>query len=313
MRSTIALATAFALAVPVAADAASDRIEAEHTFEARPGQTVVVDAAMHDVEVTAAPGDAVQVRVEIEAHGSSSKVRDALRELEPEFRESGSKLIVRSTRESSGWSWFGRDARVDGRITVAMPPDLDLLVDVGSGRVTIRGDFGGAELTADTGSGSVELDGAAGAFHADTGSGSVTARVTRSLETFVADTGSGSVTLDGGAADATADTGSGSIRMSGLTGSALFDTGSGRVTAGWTSIAPNSRVRADTGSGSVELALPAGTEIDGLISTGSGGIRSDFPGRSIDRSEMRFDGGPGAVRLEVDTGSGGATIRAVSR
>jgi hypothetical protein len=60
----------------------------------------------------------------------------------------------------------------------------------------------------------------------------------------------------------------------------------------------------------VTLELPAGTVLGGLVSTGSGGIRSDFGGRQDDDDELRFDGGPGEVTVRVDTGSGGAVLRA---
>jgi len=286
----------------------SDRIDANHTFTAEPGDTVVIDASFHTVEVVARPGSTVEVRVEVEASGSQSKVRKALAELTPRFEQHGSKILIRSHRDH-GWSWGWSRARTKGRIEVSMPPGLDLKVDAGSGAVQLRGDFGDAALTADTGSGSVRLDGAATNFSADTGSGSVFVVTTRPLRRFTADTGSGSVTLEGGAADARADTGSGGVRFEDLTGSANVDTGSGSVTASWSAITPGSGIYADTGSGGVTLELPAGTVVGGLVSTGSGGIHSDFPGRT-DHDELRLDGGPGEVTVRIDTGSGGATLRA---
>ena len=142
------------------------------------------------------------------------------------------------------------------------------------------------------------------------GSGSVEADVTRPLERLSADTGSGGVRLEGGAHHVTADTGSGGIRLSGLTGDAILDAGSGSITASWDGVRPSMRVVADTGSGGVELVFPTGTELSGEVSTGSGRIRSDFPATRLDDDEVRFDGGPQAVSLRIDTGSGGAVVRA---
>jgi len=285
------------------------KIERSHTFAARDGATVVVDATSHRVDVTSRPGDTVEVSVWVEVSGSESKVKNALNELTPVFEDSGSELVVRSVRKDGGWTGWG-SLRVAGRIEIAMPADMDLRVDVGSGEVTMRGDFGQAELAVDTGSGSVHLRGAARALTADTGSGSVEADVTRALERFVADTGSGGVQLEGGADHVTADTGSGGIRLSGLTGDALLDAGSGSITASWTGVRPGMRVVADTGSGGVDLEFPTGTELAGEVTTGSGRIRSDFPATRIDDDEIRFVGGPNAVSVRVDTGSGGAELRA---
>ncbi len=292
------------------ASAISHRIDVNHSFDAEAGDTVVIDASFHDVKVVARPGSTVEVRVEIEASGSESVVREALEELAPRFEEHGSRILIRSIRDHHRvWSWGRGRLRIEGRIEVTMPPGLDVTVDVGSGEVTLQGDFGEAELAADTGSGAVRLDGAAGDFSADTGSGAVEAVVTRPLRRFVADTGSGSVSLDGGADDARADTGSGSVELAGLTGSMDADTGSGSVTASWASITPRSAIRAGTGSGGVTLELPAGTVLGGLVSTGSGGIRSDFAGHSDD-DELRLDGGPGEVTVRINTSSGRAVLRA---
>ncbi len=303
-----AVSTAAVLCAATAA-AYTGTIDTTHTFDARAGAAVVVDATSHRVDVTCRPGSTVEVSVWIEVSGSESKVKNILNELTPVFDDTGSELVVRSVRKDGGWTGWG-SIKVEGRIEVAMPADMDLRVDVGSGEVTMRGDFGQAELAVDTGSGSVDLEGAARAMKADTGSGSVEADVTRPLERFVADTGSGGVRLDGGADHVTADTGSGGIRLSGLTGDAMLDAGSGSITASWTDVRAGMRVVADTGSGGVELTFPTGTELTGEVSTGSGRIRTDFPATRLDDDEARFEGGPQAVNLRIDTGSGGAVIRA---
>lgn len=309
MRTRVLSLLAAGVLTAATASAFTDRIDVSHSFDARPGATVVIDASFHDVEVVARPGATVDVRVQVDVTGAQSKVRKAIDELTPKFESRGSTILIRSARKDhSGWGWG--NVRMEGRIEVTMPPGLDLSVDVGSGEVVLKGDFGDAKLDADSGSGSVRFDGAATDFAADTGSGSVEVAVTRPLRRFVADTGSGSVVLEGGADEARADTGSGGVRLEGLRGSANVDTGSGSVAASWTSIVPGSAIRADTGSGGVTLELPTGTVLGGLVSTGSGGIDSDFGGRQNDDDELRFDGGPGAVTVRVDTGSGGAVLRA---
>ena len=53
----------------------------EHTFDARPGQTVVIDVSFHRVEVNVQPGATVHAVVDISASGSSGKAERAIEEL----------------------------------------------------------------------------------------------------------------------------------------------------------------------------------------------------------------------------------------
>ena len=55
-----------ALTAPGLVVADSGSIHQEHSFEARPGATVLVDVSFHSVEVEARPGSTVDVVVDIE-------------------------------------------------------------------------------------------------------------------------------------------------------------------------------------------------------------------------------------------------------
>lgn len=286
--------------------AAGIEIHQEHRFDARPGATVVVDVSFHSVEVTAVPGESVAVVVDIEINGSGSSAKNLANQLQPQFLENGNKLIIRSTRKK-GWNWGSVSAK--GKVTIEMPPGLDLTIDSSSGGAKISGDFGDALVQFDASSGSLTVDGAMRELHSDTSSGSVTVTVMRPLERFSADASSGSVRLVGGAREARVDTSSGSIHASGLLGDGIFDTSSGGITAQWTAIPPGATVRADASSGSVTLSLPAGTQVQGSVDVSSGGIHTDFPG-TISKKHVDFSGGAGAVHLEVDTSSGSVKVLA---
>jgi DUF4097 and DUF4098 domain-containing protein YvlB len=279
-------------------------IREEHSFAARPGQTVVVDVSFHKVEVEIQPGDTVHAVVELSSSSSSSKAQKAMDELAPVFEEKGNILRIRSNRKG-GWSWFS--GKVKGHVTVTMPPDLDLEVDSSSGSITIDGDFGDGAVSCDASSGSVTVRGAMRDLAVDTSSGAIRADVSRPLERFLADASSGSVKLEGGAHAAAADTSSGSITLLGLLGDATMDASSGSITAQWDSVESGAKIRAGASSGSVTIRLPAGTEIAGKASTSSGGIRSDFPG-TFERSKAKWNGGPGAVDIAISTSSGGVKV-----
>ncbi len=117
----LAITVAIVLFAPAAV--ADVELHEEHTFNARAGQTVVVDASFHRVKVEVVPGDTVHAVVEISSSSSSGRAERAVEELRPVFKETADRLIIRSTRKG-GWSW--RTGRIEGRITVTMPPDLDL-------------------------------------------------------------------------------------------------------------------------------------------------------------------------------------------
>jgi DUF4097 and DUF4098 domain-containing protein YvlB len=291
-----------------AASAHADiELHQEHVFSARTGATVVVDVSFHSVEVTARPGDTIDVSVDIEVKGSGSSSKNALNELQPKFLEDGNKLIIRSTRKK-GFRWKSVSAK--GLVTVQMPPGMNLTIDSSSGSAQISGDFGDAVVRFDASSGSLTVNGAMRELHSDTSSGSVKAVVTRPLDAFTADASSGSARLSGGAHKAGVDTSSGSANLAGLLGNASFDSSSGSITAQWAAIPAGAKVRAGASSGSVTLRFPAGTAFTGGVEVSSGGIRSDFPGFMREKNSLRFDGGPEAVDIEVDTSSGNVKLLA---
>jgi len=276
----------------------------EHTFDARPGQTLVIDVAFHRVDVLVQPGSTVHAVVELSTRSSGGSAERAIEAYRPVFEDKGDTLLIRSVRKRS-WSW--KSPNLKGRVTITMPPDLDLSVDSSSGSITIEGDLGDGEVSCDASSGSVTADGAMRSFRSDTSSGSTRVSVSRPLELFSADSSSGSIRLEGGAREARADASSGSIWLAGLLGDAVMDTSSGSITAQWDAIPPDAVIEAGASSGSITIRLPAGTVLSGTVDTSSGGIRSDFPG-SFRRSSASFNGGPGAVELHADTSSGSVKI-----
>lgn len=299
---------AFMTMLPVAAFSATESLHREHVFPARAGTTVVVDVSFHSVEITARPGDTVEVSVDLEFSGAAGKVARLLEEYEPVFEQDENRILIRSThRGIVGW-W---SLHAKGRVEITMPPDLDIGIDTSSGATILTGDFGRASLTADASSGSLRVEGAFDHITANASSGSVRLELSRPTETVRVDTSSGTVDLAGGAGDVTIGTSSGSISAEDLLGSATFDASSGSVTASWSSISPGSRVSVDTSSGGVRLLFPVGTSLAGRVDTSSGGIRTDFPGDVSDRgSRVDLVGGPDAVEVRVDTSSGGVKLLA---
>ena len=302
------IVAAFAACLLVAGSAAAEiEIHQKHRFDARPGATVVVDVSFHSVEVTARPGNAVDVTVDITVKGSGSSAKNAANDLTPVFKEEGDKLIIRSIRKK-GWSW--RSVSAKGRVTVQMPPGMNLTIDSSSGSAKITGDFGDGVVRFDASSGSLTVDGAMGELHSETSSGSVKASVSNLVESFTASASSGSVRFSGSARRAKASTSSGSINVAGLHGPGSFSASSGSIKAQWEAISPETEVRASASSGSVTLWFPEKTRISGLLQVSSGGLHSDFPALIRSKKTLELDGGADAIDLQVSTSSGSIKLLA---
>jgi hypothetical protein len=164
-------------------------------------------------------------------------------------------------------------------------------------------------LRFDTASGDIVLEGIGGDVLADSGSGDVqAARVTGS---FRCDTGSGNCDVDGFKGERlTLDTGSGDLRLRNIEARVIeADTGSGDVEAELDAAAE--RISADTGSGDVRVRLPKDASFELRADTGSGEIESRFADAEpiVRRREVvGYRRGDGAVKIDVDTGSGDVSV-----
>jgi hypothetical protein len=68
----------------------------------------------------------------------------------------------------------------------------------------------------------------------------------------------------------------------------------------------------DTGSGSIELVMPADASATITADTGSGSIRNKIEGAHVtlaERDELEMTVGDGDARVTLDAGSGSITIR----
>lgn len=301
-------------------------------LEAGGGREVVVEVQRGGDE-----GD----RLTVEARGDRLVVRYPARDIvyRDESRWQGeTRLRVDDdgTFGSDGDDWGGRtvsirhgggglEAHADLRILVPEGQRLTLHVGVGeievanvNGLLDVRSrasaisarDVKG-ELTARTGSGRIDISRAElTRLQAATGSGGMdlVGITTRELR---ASTGSGAIEgREVSAERFDASTGSGGVRMEAVTTSDLrASSGSGGVRLELTRTPRDASIR--SGSGGVSLTLPAATNAELDLQTGSGGISTEFAVsmESVRRNELRGRIGSGADgRIRVTTGSGGVRL-----
>jgi len=290
------------LAAALGAAAETATYHGTKTLNPKPGGTLQVEGSFQDISVTLAAGTSVEVTVDMKLSAWPQDSKEALKAYEPTYSDEGNTLLVRCRSQHTFTVGFLNSS---GSIAIRMPPGMNLDLHTGSGDITVKGDLGSNDLACNTGSGDVRVEGGLRAFSAETGSGDVTAKLTAPAASAKIHTGSGDVNFSGGCARFDASAGSGNITAGGLAGPATFKTGSGDIEALWARLAEGTSVKAESGSGKIHLGLPANAALSGELDTGSGDIRSDYPGTSSQKGRhWSFAGGPGASRISVETGSG---------
>jgi DUF4097 and DUF4098 domain-containing protein YvlB len=208
--------------------------------------------------------------------------------------------------------------------TIVVPAETELQAFIGSGSLEVRGIRGPAQVK--TGSGSIALEdiredvqalagsGAIavsrvdGEVRATAGSGGITLAQIRGEIRALA--GSGGITIDDPGGRITARTGSGGIAIAGAGADLRASASSGRVTIEGNP-SPSSFWELRSGSGGVELRVPADASFRLYAHSGSGRIETSLPLviEEQSRREIRARVGSGAARIEARTGSGSILIR----
>lgn len=208
--------------------------------------------------------------------------------------------------------------------TIVVPAETELQAEVGSGSMKVRGIHGPVRLSAgsggisaeriredvqaSTGSGGIALAEVGGEVRASTGSGSITMSEIRG--DIRASTGSGGIAIAEPGGRINAKTGSGGVTVHGAAADLRASAGSGHLSIEGNPTA-GSYWELRTGSGGVDISVPAGASFRLHAHSGSGGITLSVPAVIEERSrhEMRARVGSGAARIEVRTSSGGIHIR----
>lgn len=179
LRVVLAILIALAIALPVRAAEATERIERTFTIEKEDGQrTVAIDNVSGSIEVAPASGDAVElVLVQTWRGRNDAEVARAKAAVVLEVHEELGRLVL---KQGGSWRCHGRsscdnhDYDVDFAWTLRVPDDVGLdLGNVNGGRIHVKG--GAGHVMAKHVNGPVEIDDASGIVDARTVNGRVTA------------------------------------------------------------------------------------------------------------------------------------------
>ncbi|MGD0956641.1 MAG: DUF4097 family beta strand repeat-containing protein [Candidatus Acidiferrales bacterium] len=275
-----------------------------------------------DSRISAGSSGVVEIHAAVRVHAWSW--RDAQRRLEEiEANPPVSQDVNLIRVGDRDWRWSSMSASYDYTITV--PADTEVRAVAGSGSLRVDGVQGpanfvvgsgsisatgvakdtqaivgsgdvrladmGGEVDVTAGSGSVHIDRAKGEIRARAGSGGISIR--EPGDTVVAQSGSGGIDVRDATADLRLRTGSGEIRVDGNPGATNFwdlHAASGGVSL---RVPPDAsfRLYARTGSGNIDVWIPS-------VSEESSG-RHEYQGRV----------GDGKARVEIETASGGVSLR----
>ncbi|OGQ94003.1 MAG: hypothetical protein A2284_19260 [Deltaproteobacteria bacterium RIFOXYA12_FULL_61_11] len=215
-------------------------------------------------------------RLKIVAGSTTPEVVATKRVFEPGCRLSmellGSKLVVKVTTESEKY----RSPRCDVDLTITIPKRCALDLHLGSCDATVFGTEGDLEAT--FGSGDLEVQ--------------------ATLLRVTGRSGSGDVELKGTVLTGEWRSGSGDVELEALAGPFAVTTGSGEIELTVTTLPVDAKLNLRSGSGDIEVTIPAQLCPRPQLKSGSGTIVNDLAGCV----GQAFD-------LEAVTGSGDLVLK----
>ncbi|MBW3554631.1 MAG: DUF4097 domain-containing protein [Gemmatimonadetes bacterium] len=237
------------------------------------------------------------------------------------------RVVARVTAEGRRGFYMGVSRKGDGgkmgiedggpaHVEVFLPRGASVWVKTSEGAIDVAGIEGSVDAFSVTGA--IRLAGSPRSLHAESMGGGV--RLEGEPRVARIRTGAGDIDVNGGGPDLTLSSVNGGIVVSTTAPlrRALVETVGGSVSVR-TALSAGSTLVINSHDGPVEVALPAGTDVDFLMSTLEGGLRNLLTGRDARKAtglrgrELSFTSGFGGAEVTVRTFSGSVTVRPLDR
>lgn len=308
-KALVVLSLVFSLAVWPAEGAVREYFGSD-SFQVQDGGRIEVNVWDIDLFVRAADTPMVHCTTDLRIAGTGAEKADRwIAARVPKFTESDAGLSLGLDPGDEGFLGIGALTR-RRRLGLLLPHPVIPDLTTSSGAISIEGDFfNGAPLRLRTGSGLIDFDGATQRLEIRTTSGDTSVRVVRPLQGFWARTSSGSITLDGGARQVEIETASGDVTLSALSGPASVTSVGGSLVLSWDALPADAVVTVRSLKGDITVTLPGSIRPQGVLTTTSGEIVSEFPGDVNEAGDTVSLGGDGP-RLDVETASGAIHLKA---
>lgn len=312
-----------------AASLGAKTVETTHeSFAVQAGDRLLMELGYGDIEIRTTEDPRVRIEVVREV---STRSEDRERRLLDEDALSISQRdgIVRIqsnevSERSSLWRVFpGFKVKRDYRYRVSVPMAFNVVLESGSGSITVKGLQGNVSartsdgdlrftetrgaIDGSTSGGSIQLESCSGEITLKTSGGPVNSE--NGNGTFHLGTSGGSITIEGHRGAISTRTSGGTITASGIDGRIDGHTSGGaiRVALG----VPTGDCHLSTSGGAIAVSLPPGTGVGLDAATVGGAVRSDLPVDSeADGSRNRLNGtiNGGGPLLHLRTSGGSIRI-----
>lgn len=298
-----------ALGTAIPAGSAVREVFAADAFELKEGQRILVDAWELEIHLRSADTQVARITTDLHISGLGAAKADAwIAARTPVIENSDKHLSIKTTHGDEGFLGLGSLTR-RRRVGIVAPQTSTPDITTSDGPISIEGDFLGADpMRLRTANGDMTMSGAAKSLEVRTTSGNTDISLIRPLEKFWIRTSSGSVTLTGGTRNAEIETASGDINLSGLSGGGSIETVTGDIVVAWDRLPTDATVKLRSIKGSITIVLPPETAPQGMLSTTSGEVSSEFQGQVADDGVSVSLTGSGPT-LNVETASGAIILQ----
>ncbi len=298
----------------------------EKSFAVRTGGQLTVNADRGSIDVTAAEGETVGVKVIRKAKGpSEAKEKEMLQDHELTFNPQGDKVEISARYKGGDHLWQGWRNQLQVRFVISVPRKYNVDLKTAGGSITVSDLTGKVKVATSGGSlkigsiqgpvwaktagGNVALAGATEAADLRTSGGSIDAGEVQG--SLVAQTSGGSIIIRHARGNAVAKTSGGNITIDDVGGTIDASTSGGSVSARF-AIQPKGNCSLRSSGGSIRADLSGTLAVDLDAKTSGGRVITDLPVtvRGEQKShhlQGKINGG-GPV-LELKTSAGNVHLR----
>jgi DUF4097 and DUF4098 domain-containing protein YvlB len=276
------------------------------SYSVSPGGTLTVNADLGSIEVEAASGSSVDIKVLQQVRTSNqTKADKILKDFKVDFSQRGNDVFIEAEYQRRGWQklWDNISKHLRIKFIISVPRVYNVDLKTSGGSISVKGTEG--QVKSRTSGGSLDFQQIEGNIYGKTSGGSIgIGEVDGDVDIH---TSGGSIRIARASGSVEAHTSGGSITVQEVMGAIKAHTSGGSVKAYITS-QPASSCRLSTSGGSVTVFLNTDVALDINAKTSGGRVHTDFPVTIMGKIDKRslygkFNGGGPELHLRTSGGS----------
>lgn len=279
------------------------------TFKVHKDGLLTIDADIGSIEINTAQRNEVDVKIDFDRRrGSSSRLRDIMRDIDVNFQQSGKDVRVELEYDKDWgnfWNSVGKYLRI--KFIVTVPRDYNVDLHTSGGSISVD-DLQG-EVKSHTSGGSLFFGRIGGTVYGKTSGGSITLRGCK--DEVKVTTSGGSIDIGEVSGTVTANTSGGSIKVEEVMGTINARTSGGSVTA-YIARQPRANCSLKTSGGTVTAYLARDVKVTVDAHTSGGSVHTDFPVMvrgTLNKRSLNAEINGGGPELYLRTSGGSIYIK----